>query len=779
LTALLLASLAAGADRGPINLDLEDGALGKVPAGWFLPGPCREAGYQAQLSEDRPKEGKRCVLLSREAAERAATFGNLMQSFDAAPYRGRRIRLRAAVRTEVAGVGNQAQLWVRVDRKGGGVGFFDNMGDRPIANATWREYEIAGDVAEDAEGIALGLMLIGNGRAWLDAVHFAIIGKIGEGNEPPRPLEERGLDNLVAFTRLLGYVRYFHPSDQAAATDWDRFALDGVRAVEGAKDPIALARVLERLFHPIAPLVRIFLTGQPPAAVIADAVRPAQEKAGAPSRVLAWRHVGVGLGRSPAYSSQRIDIRLPRPLFEQDPPGAVRPDPAKPYAADLGGGVSCLVPIALHADEKGTLPQPGSGTEVQDRDKAGPLVAPRPPGFLPGGNDRASRLADVALAWNIFQHFYPYFDVVDVDWPGELRTALARAATNPDERAFLQTLLRLVAALHDGHGGVYGAGAPDTSSCPPFGWDWVEDQLVVTGVATSGAGGLKPGDVVVEIDGKPAAKVLAEHEATISGATPQWRRYWSLAAAAAGSRDSEMTLEVRPTVAEPGTKTPTRTRTIRVRRTLDDVASLALREPRPAKIAAIKPEVIYLDLSRITQQEFDEAVPRMDKARGIVFDLRGYPNGIAVQTIGHLIDQPVTCAQWHIPVAYFPDRRDVVFSFSNWSVQPQAPRFKAKVAFLTDGRAISYAETYLAIIEHYKLADIVGGPTAGTNGNVNPFALPGGYLVTWTGMKVLKHDGSRHHGVGVRPTVPAARTIRGVADGRDEVLDRAVAVVSP
>jgi hypothetical protein len=61
------------------------------------------------------------------------------------------------------------------------------------------------------------------------------------------------------------------------------------------------------------------------------------------------------------------------------------------------------------------------------------------------------------------------------------------------------------------------------------------------------------------------------------------------------------------------------------------------------------------------------------------------------------------------------------------------------VAFLTDGRRISYGETFLAIIEHYKLAALVGSPTAGTNGNINPFTLPGGYRVVWTGMKVLKH----------------------------------------
>ena len=44
-------------------------------------------------------------------------------------------------------------------------------------------------------------------------------------------------------------------------------------------------------------------------------------------------------------------------------------------------------------------------------------------------------------------------------------------------------------------------------------------------------------------------------------------------------------------------------------------------------------------------------------------------------------------------------------------------------------------------------------------------------------MKVLKHDGSRHHGVGIAPTVPVSRSIAGVAAGRDELLEKALAVV--
>jgi C-terminal processing protease CtpA/Prc len=83
----------------------------------------------------------------------------------------------------------------------------------------------------------------------------------------------------------------------------------------------------------------------------------------------------------------------------------------------------------------------------------------------------------------------------------------------------------------------------------------------------------------------------------------------------------------------------------------------------------------------------------------------------------------------------------------------------------------------MSFIEHYKLAEIVGQSTAGANGNVNPFAIPGGFRVTWTGMKVTKHDGSQHHLVGIQPTIPMERTIAGIREGRDELLEKALEVI--
>jgi hypothetical protein len=107
-------------------------------------------------------------------------YGSLSQQIEAAEYRGKRIRLRAAIRTEVAGPGNQAYFWLRVTKEFFGPAallFYDNMADRPITNSEWREFEILGAVLADADTIGYGLALVGDGRAWIDSVSLEVISK--------------------------------------------------------------------------------------------------------------------------------------------------------------------------------------------------------------------------------------------------------------------------------------------------------------------------------------------------------------------------------------------------------------------------------------------------------------------------------------------------------------------------------------------------------------------------------------------------------------------------
>jgi C-terminal processing protease CtpA/Prc len=765
------------------NLDLSRGELGKEPPGWYLPATMKTQGYLAAVVAEHPEGGTRSALLQAPAGgppPPVPAFGALVCYFDAAAFRGQRVRFRATVKVAPAAAGKtagaaapkpedadadeipppRAELAIRVELPGSKAGPIYGMEDWQIASVAWSRYEVAGDVPADAAAIKLILALYGSGSAWISAASFQAIDKAAVALAPPRPLAPRALDNLVAFARLAGLVRYFHPSDQAATAHWSGFVRAGVRQVEGAAGPEELARTLTTLFLPLAPTVRVFPSdrSEPPAAELlappAGTARP---------RVVAWRHYGLGLGTASnqVYKSERIDDRPPPSAPESAPPKAPLPEPGKPFAADLGGGVSALVPLALYAGEHGTLPAVPAGVQP-----ASPGAAE---GLVPSGDDRTTRLADVVLAWNVFEHFYPYFDVVGTDWPAELRRALRSAATDRDEGAFLETLQRLVAALHDGHAQVTSdRERASRRVAPPLLWDWVEERLVITQVDRQHAAGIEPGDVVTAIDGRPAAQAIAAKEELISAATPQWRRRRALRELLAGPPGS-VELRVRhPSGAEAA---------VTLTRSLPLYGAGALEERRPAKIAEVAPGILYADLGRVDDADFKGALDRMAKARGLVFDLRGYPK-LPPVFLQHLSDKALLSAHWHVPIVTRPDRQQLTFDESHWTLEPIAPLLRAKKAFLIDGRAISYAESCLGIVEHYRLADLVGTPTAGTNGNVNSFSLPGGYSIPWTGMQVVKQDGSRHHGVGILPTIPVAPTIQGIAAGRDEVLERGIAAVS-
>ena len=274
-----------------------------------------------------------------------------------------------------------------------------------------------------------------------------------------------------------------------------------------------------------------------------------------------------------------------------------------------------------------------------------------------------------------------------------------------------------------------------------------------------------PGDVVTAINGKSIRQAVAETEPLISAATPQWLRVRLLSELGAGPAGEPLVLELDP-FAQPGKR-----HTVELQR---KPGGLGETERRPLKLAELKPGVWYVDLTRMSDGDWKAVLPKIEKATGLIFDMRGYPSDEPL-FLQHSRNEPMTSAQWHVPLVTLPDRREMKFERGGeWNLTPLQPYLGMKKVFLTDGRAISYAESCMGIVEHYRLGEIVGGPTAGTNGNVNPLVLPGGYTLAWTGMKVLKHDGSQHHGIGILPTVPVSRTRAGVAAGRDELLERAL-----
>ena len=739
--ALLLGTVVCGPPHPDRNLLVNGNFTGKVdrPQGWaVMPGtrtecigtrfPFRRDGLAIKPTSGAP--GKGLAVVS--------------QNLGATRLRGHRIRLSAEARLDP---GSKEQFgtgrcFLRVDRSGGLEGFFDNLQGREIRDGHWRRIVIIGDVDADADNVAIGAAMNGPGRLVIRRFRLEDLGAATfEPREPPRPVDADGLANLEAFARTMGYIRYFHPSDEAVAADWNRLAVEGARKVEGAVSPAGLASALQAVFSLVAPTVRFLAPGE--ACAGRHPVPGTVEAVG-------WLHHGLGLEPQGEYWSQRIR----QPLSGLPAEWSVRLDPLR---LDLGRGVALSLPLVACAGPDGrTLPK------VEARSADG-LTAPTV--FTGHPEDRATRLATVCLAWCGPQHFYPYFTGNGADWNAALTAALIRAATDPDGPAFLATLKRMNAALKDGHGRIQPSGLPE--QVPAVSVTLIQGRPVVRATAVQPLD-LVPGSEILQVDGDPVDRLMARLREEISAPDRVWMRARLGRDLLAGQPESQVIVRFRRP--DGCVREAVLVRTCRP----EEVRSLGL----PAPVEELRPGIWYLDLARLDDAGFATWVDQHASCKGLVLDLRGRP-GATSAFLGHFLERVTPGIPIEVPVVTRPDRQGWAWDTSGRAqLEPSSPYFPGKVACLADGGTASYSESCLALFRAYGLAKVVGERTAGVNGQLVAMSLPCGLTQTFTGMLVRNYDGARFHGVGLGPDLTAPATLRGFRLQRDEALDRALVWLS-
>jgi len=139
--------------------------------GWFLAGR-HPQDYEQGIDSTLTYHGKNSGYLKAKGAQPGG-FGTIMQLFKADDYRNKRMRFSATVKSEGTDE-DWAGLWMRIDgREEGETLGFDNMQQRPIKGTTdWQKYEVVLDVPQESVSVAFGLLLAGQGQAWLSDVEF-------------------------------------------------------------------------------------------------------------------------------------------------------------------------------------------------------------------------------------------------------------------------------------------------------------------------------------------------------------------------------------------------------------------------------------------------------------------------------------------------------------------------------------------------------------------------------------------------------------------------------
>lgn len=393
--------------------------------------------------------------------------------------------------------------------------------------------------------------------------------------------------------------------------------------------------------------------------------------------------------------------------------------------------------------------------------------------------DDGAKLLGLFRFWNTYEYFSPYVSLTDQDWDTVLQEGIRPVVETDTMGDYILALAQVTAQTGDGH-------VVFNDSNPPSVW-WnqygdyylpcsltlAEGQLVVA--QTDGEDtGLQPGDVLVEVDGT-----------TIEQRLTQLRRYFVF------SREDAYLNQIQAQLVQ--TKGATAQVTV-----LRDGAEVELqvdttKEPyegeNPYETGVLEGENIgYLDPSTLTSQEqLEEWMGQVQDTDGLILDLRYYP-GIPVGYIlgEFLIPQPTEFARLALSDPTTPGQfyvqEGAYCCGKGWMAQTgqgdqEYPAYSGKVVILMDQRSQSQSEFTTMALRQAPQAVVLGTPSVGADGDIARLPLPGGVVVTFSGLGVYTPEGEQTQRVGVQPDVWCEPTLDGIRAGRDELVEQAIAII--
>jgi C-terminal processing protease CtpA/Prc len=422
-------------------------------------------------------------------------------------------------------------------------------------------------------------------------------------------------------------------------------------------------------------------------------------------------------------------------------------------------------------------------TAAHQRLKSSPQGTTRPAVVaapLPAGNWRPDaeykdmqfpafeyRLLAAFRIWGVIRYFYPYMHLITENWDQVLEDFIVRFQRAQTAEDYALTVAEMATHVPDGHTTVIGTPSLATlrgEAGPPFSVRWVENAYVITALIDGAAcqkAGVALGDVLVAIDGEPVA-TRAEHFGRYTAAsTPAAHRYKIGALFTRGKDGTTLKLRLRGGDAKVKAAAVPRSKTY---------ASAPL---APEMVRLLEDGIGYVDLTRLTTAEVDAMFERFKETKAIILDVRGYPKGTAWVIAPRLNTRNARDGAMYLQPLVSASDEDARKTFFQMIPATDKWRYTGRTVMLMDERTASQAEHTGLFFEAANGTKFIGSHTAGANGDVTTFTLPGGIVFYFTGHDVRHADGRQLQRIGLVPDVEVKPTIAGIRSGRDEVLERA------
>lgn len=388
------------------------------------------------------------------------------------------------------------------------------------------------------------------------------------------------------------------------------------------------------------------------------------------------------------------------------------------------------------------------------------------------------RLLALFRVWNIVNYFYPYRNMLK-DWDSVLYTFIPKVSAADTPASYGLVLSQLLSTIEDSHTELmyyhlnilaYGG-----KFYPPFEVRMIENKPVVTDIydqVGSDSTGLQLGDVIIKRpDMTPFPEFFDSFSRYIKKSNATYTGYTIANDYIFPSNDSF----VRFTVMRKG-KQETATVKYLAQDPWLEAQDNYFNGPANA-VKWLKSDVAYINLCKIHSSKVDSIFRTLLNARAIVLDIRGYPvtPWDGGQITKWLLHNNRAWMRAVIPDFRHPGRFKTKLYATEYSVFHK--HYMGQVLVLVNERTKSLAEGTVMRVQTADRVTTIGTQTAGSNGPASRISTPGNIWFWITESGIEYPDGTPMQRKGVKIDVHVNLTVKAFAEGRDEVLEKALQLV--
>ena len=377
------------------------------------------------------------------------------------------------------------------------------------------------------------------------------------------------------------------------------------------------------------------------------------------------------------------------------------------------------------------------------------------------------RLIGLFRYWNVVNYFFPYKYLMSENWDQVLNDMIPKFSSAINSRQYHLVIMELTAKLDDGHARFRSPYAKDFfgNKNASFQCKFLDSKAVVTSQyndSLSKIDDVRIGDVILKIDNKSINDIYQERKHYFGASNEAARWLYMRNVIFTGDKDTLNIQFERDGLLQHKT----------IHRYENNLL-YNVWQPNKMPLSKIIDNVIgYVNMEALYRSQVKKTMKSLMQCRGIIFDLRGYPNGTYRKILAYLNDESRPFVKFSTPKIDYPGLYD--FKTVYYTGYHSKNYFKGKVVILINETTQSHAEFTAMALKSTPNATIIGNNSAGADGDISLVTFPGGIKTYFSGIGVYFPDGRETQRIGLIPDIVCSPTISGIRENKDEQLERAI-----